>query len=159
VRYDASYRLLPFPGGDVPTDRGACTDVIVRALRAAGHDIQALVGRDRRAAPDAYPVLGGSLRPDASIDHRRCPNQRVFFRRHGADLPPSVAGSARGDWKPGDLVYWKLDGGRDHRGAVTDLRAADGRSHVIHNLGGAREEPCLARWKITAHFRYPAPRR
>src|SRR5688572_2951532 len=38
--YDPAYTVLPYPMGDVPRDRGVCTDVVVRAFRAAGIDLQ-----------------------------------------------------------------------------------------------------------------------
>ena len=33
LRYDPSYTSLAYPNGDVPMDRGVCTDVLIRALR------------------------------------------------------------------------------------------------------------------------------
>jgi uncharacterized protein len=64
--YDPAYVALAFPGGDVPRERGVCTDVIVRAYRdGLGLDLQALVNADMRAAFSAYPRTWG-LAPTAT---------------------------------------------------------------------------------------------
>ena len=83
VRYDGSYRSIPYPGGDVPENVGVCTDVLVRSYRAIGIDLQRLVHEDMSADFDAYPRNWGLSRPDTNIDHRRVPNLRRFFERHG----------------------------------------------------------------------------
>src|SRR6516225_9435609 len=57
VSYDPSYEAIGFPGGDVPVSRGVCTDVIVRAYRGIGIDLQLLVNQDMRKAFSAYPRL------------------------------------------------------------------------------------------------------
>jgi len=46
VVYDPAYYRLPYPGGDVPPDRGVCTDVIIRAYRKMGIDLQQAVHED-----------------------------------------------------------------------------------------------------------------
>lgn len=141
--YDPAYVKLKFPGGDIPKDRGVCTDVIVRALRYAGFDLQELIYLDKGKSPASYPHRNR----DKNIDHRRVPNQAVFFRRWGMALK---LGSA---WKPGDIVYWKLDNGRDHVGILTDRRGASGNLTVVHNIAGTAEEDCLTQWKIVGHWR------
>ena len=83
IFYDASYRRMRYPGGDVPLERGVCTDVLIRAFRAAGVDLQVLVHEDMTRAFEAYPKTWGLSRPDANIDHRRVPNLKVFFERRG----------------------------------------------------------------------------
>lgn len=155
VRYDPGYYRIAYPGGDVPANRGACTDVIVRALRHAGYDLQRLMHEDMRRSFSRYPRRYGLRRPDPNIDHRRVPNQMTFFRRFGRVLPTAVTGSAAQTWKPGDFVYWKLDSGLDHGGVLSDERGSSGLPLVIHNLGGAAQEDVLTRWKIIGHFRYP----
>jgi uncharacterized protein YijF (DUF1287 family) len=157
VRYDARYVSLSYPGGDVPADRGACTDVIVRALRHAGYDLQRLIHEDMRRHFALYPQRYGLRGPDRSIDHRRTPNQTTFLRRHGLTLPTATGGRAAATWQPGDLVYWDLGNGTGHCGVLSNDRNGRGLPLVIHNLGGARQEDCLARWEITGHFRYPVP--
>ena len=155
LHYDGSYRSIAFPGGDVPIDRGVCTDVIVRAYRHAGIDLQLLVHRDMSRAFGAYPGLWGLSRPDPSIDHRRVPNLATFFRRHGQSLPVS---SRREDYRPGDLVTWRLSSGVPHIGLVSD-RFLNDRPLVIHNIGaGVQVEDALFSYRITGHYRYdPSP--
>lgn len=150
VVYDASYRLLDYPGGDVPADRGACTDLVIRALRAVGHDLQRLVHQDIRRRPAAYPRV---RMPDRSIDHRRCGNLVPFFARHGVALPTTRDPAV---WRAGDIVFLTLPGGLAHTGLCSDRRGPSGLPLLLHNAGRAAEEDVLAQWAITHHFRYPA---
>ena len=141
----------PFPGGDVPIDRGVCTDVIVRAYRSIGVDLQLLVNQDMRKAFPAYPRKWGLSRPDPNIDHRRVENLAVFFVRHGQSLPITKEAT---DYRPGDLVTWRLPDGHPHIGIVSD-RSADGRPLLVHNIGaGAKVEDILFAFTITGHYRY-----
>jgi uncharacterized protein YijF (DUF1287 family) len=151
VSYDPSYVSIPFPGGDVPVDRGVCTDVIIRAYRSIGVDLQLLVNKDMRKDFRAYPRKWGLSRPDPNIDHRRVDNLAVFFTRNGQSLPVTKEAA---DYKPGDLVAWKLADGRPHIGLVSD-RSADGRPLLVHNIGaGAKVEDILFAFTITGHYRY-----
>jgi len=151
VKYDPAYERIAFPGGDVPLERGVCTDVIVRAYRGIGVDLQALVNRDMRAAFGAYPKLWGLSRSDPNIDHRRVQNLAVFFKRHGKELPVSKEAS---DYKPGDIVTWRLPDGRPHIGLVSD-RESGGRPLIVHNIGeGAQIEDALFEFTISGHYRY-----
>jgi len=96
----------------VPLDRGVCTDVIIRAYRAALQlDLQQHVHEDMKSAFSAYPRVWGMTRPDPSIDHRRVPNLMVFFRRRGASLPVLVDPAA---YQPGDIVTQMLPGNLPH---------------------------------------------
>jgi len=140
ARYDASYRAVAYPGGDVPLDRGACTDVVVRAYRTAGYDLQELVHRDMKSR---------RLPTDTNIDHRRVRNQAAFFKRHGESLALDA------DWQPGDVVCWKLDSGLDHTGVVSWKKSPSGRPLVVHNISWTKEEDVLTKWKIVGHYRYP----
>jgi uncharacterized protein YijF (DUF1287 family) len=159
TRYTQQYFSLSYPNGDPPKDLGACTDVVVRALRPAGYDLQKLIHEDMRRNFGLYPRKWGLRRPDRNIDHRRVPNQRVYFKRFGQELPIRTGASAWAQWKPGDIVFWKLsdtgESGLDHVGIVSDKRASNGRPLVIHNLGGCREEDALTTWRIVGHFRFP----
>lgn len=160
--YDGSYMRLAYPGGDVPADRGVCTDVVIRAFRATGLDLQREVHEDMRRAFAAYPKLWGLSRPDRNIDHRRVPNLETWFRRAGHALPVTQDPA---DYRPGDVVSWRLPNGLPHIGVVSDRRASDGsgRRLVIHNIGaGTREEDVLFAWAPLGHFRVfrapePAP--
>ena len=157
--YTVGYFALAYPGGDLPRSQGVCTDVVVRALRDAGHDLQVLIHEDMKADFGAYPANWGLTRPDPNIDHRRVPNQVRFLQRHGQTLPTSLQERVRVSWRPGDLVYWKLPSGLDHAGVVTDRTGPSGLPMVIHNLGATAEEDVLGEWKVTGHYRYPAPPR
>jgi len=156
VRYDPSYVPIPYPNGDVPKDQGACTDVIVRALRNAGYDLQKLIHEDMTAHFAAYPRNWGLSAPDSNIDHRRVPNQIAYMKRHGLELPKSTTGEAAKSWRAGDLVYWNLTPGVTHCGVISDERNEDGLPLVIHNIGPvASQQDCLTSWPIIGHFRYP----
>lgn len=157
VTYDGSYRRIPYPGGDVPANIGVCTDLIVRAYRAVGVDLQARVHEDMRAAFGSYPQLWGLSRADSNIDHRRVPNLQTYLRRRGAQLS---VGRDAGDYLPGDLVTWILPGNLPHIGLVTDRRTADGeRFLIVHNIGrGPEIEDMLFDYPISGHYRYRGDR-
>ena len=154
VQYDGAYRTIPYPNGDVPMNRGVCTDVLIRAYRVLGIDLQRLVHEDMSRAWGDYPKLWGLARPDPSIDHRRVPNLVTFFARHGEVLPVSRAALS---YRPGELVTWRLPSGVPHIGIVGNRFTPSGSPLVVHNIGrGAVEEDILFRFTITGHFRYPA---
>jgi uncharacterized protein len=151
--YDPAYVSLDYPGGDVSPETGVCSDVIVRAFRKAGIDLQKEVHEDMRAAWSAYPQRWGNARPDSNIDHRRVLNLMTFFERQGKALPPTTT---RDDYLPGDIVAWDLGGEVPHIGIVSNL-ATESPKHflIIHNIGGGtRAEDVLFNWKITGHYRY-----
>ena len=156
VIYDPSYSRIDFPNGDVPRERGVCTDVVIRAYRDAfGIDLQRLVNDDMRAAFPAYPKTWGLSRPDRNIDHRRVPNLERFLERKGAAVPVS---DVPDDYLPGDLVTQRLPGGLPHIGIVSDARSSFGgtRPLLVHNIGaGARIEDVLFGFRIVGHFRFP----
>lgn len=160
--YDPSYVKLAYPGGDVPRNRGVCTDVVIRAMRHAGFDLQRLIFEDKRRARTEQ---GGIRYPapntlDPNIDHRRVAGQIVFLKRHGTALTTRTSGAFGRSWRAGDVVAWVLDNGRDHCGIVTDKIGPSGLPTVIHNLSTTLEEDCLTAWKITGHYRFPrSPRR
>ena len=152
IRYDARYVPLRYPGGDVPMDRGACSDVVVRAFRTRGVDLQVEVHRDMMAAWSAYPHLWGLRAPDPNIDHRRVSNLEVFFRRRGKALPVTARGS---DYWPGDVVSWRI-GRSPHIGIVSTQLAPSGTRYLVaHNDGrGVQVEDVLFAFRIVGHFRY-----
>lgn len=155
--YDPAYVRMAYPGGDVPQRTGVCADVIVRAFRADGIDLQKLVHEDMVAHFSRYPSLWRLRGPDANIDHRRVPNLETFFRRQGAALAITARAS---DYHAGDVVSWRLPNGLAHVGIVSDHLAGDGsgRPLVIHNIGaGAQEEDVLFSWTIVGHFRWQWP--
>jgi len=149
--YDPAYVGLKYPGGDVPLERGVCTDVIIRALRkGAGLDLQKLVHEDMKKAFAKYPKIWGLKKTDRNIDHRRVPNLSCYFERKGYSLGAS---KNKRDYLAGDLVAC-LVGKRPHIMIVSDKKAEDGTPLVIHNIGsGTKEENTLFAFKITGHFR------
>ena len=154
VRYDPSYVRIAYPNGDVPADRGVCTDVVIRAYRKLGIDLQKEVHEDMKAHFDKYPKTWGLKEPDPNIDHRRVPNLMVFFSRSGAVKNFSESPS---DFQPGDIVCWDLNGrGLTHIGIVSKKKSKDGeRNMIIHNIGGGQVlEDCLFNWEIIGHYRY-----
>ena len=158
TRYDASYQEIGYPMGDVDARRGACTDVVIRSLRAAGYDLQGRIHADMSARWNAYPKKWGLSAPNANIDHRRVPNQMVYFARYGRALPLETSGAALQSWQPGDIVDWNTGSTgntRLHTGIVSDTRDARGLPYVIHNGSVCLEEDALDRWPIIGHFRFP----
>ncbi len=153
VTYDPSYFSMKYPGGDVPADRGVCTDVVIRAYRKLGVDLQKEVHEDMRANFALYPKNWGLKSTDRNIDHRRVPNLMVFFTRHGTVLP--LSGRSE-DYAPGDVVCWNLGGAITHIGIVVDRRApGTSRPLVVHNIGGGQVlADCLFSYKIIGHYRY-----
>lgn len=153
VIYDPNYYTIPYPNGDVPVGRGVCTDVVIRAYRKLGIDLQQKIHEDMKANFDLYPKNWGLKKPNKNIDHRRIPNQAKFFSRFGTVLEISSNGS---DYLPGDIVTWELKGGFKHIGIVTDRLSRDGkRPLIVHNIGSGQVlEDCLFLFRITGHYRY-----
>ncbi len=159
VVYDPSYVHLSYPGGDVDSLRGVCTDVVVRSLRAVGIDLQRLVHEDIVKHPVAYKR--GGKRADASIDHRRATPLLLWLTRHARSLPITVDTEiARASFAPGDILVWSLhrNGNAEHVGIVSDRRGSRGLPLIIHNIGPhPTEEDVLDAWQILGHFRAVAP--
>ena len=152
VLYDPGYTRIKYPNGDVSRERGVCTDVVIRAFRAVGIDLQQKVHEDMGANFKAYPQKWGLARPDSNIDHRRVPNLQTWFSRQHRALPASRNAA---DYRAGDVVSWKLPNGLDHIGVVSATRTAQHRPLVVHNIGaGAQEEDVLFAWPITGHYRW-----
>jgi uncharacterized protein len=153
VRYDPSYFQLSYPNGDVPPDKGVCTDVVIRAYRKLGIDLQKEVHEDMKSNFSKYPKNWGLSQPDKNIDHRRVPNLMVFFTRKGT-TKPTLPNSK--DFLPGDIVCWNLGGAVTHIGIVVKKKSQDGQRHlIVHNIGNGQViEDCLFTFKIIGHYRY-----
>ena len=153
VTYDPRYFSIPYPNGDVPSDKGVCTDVIIRAYRKLGIDLQKEVHEDMKVNFSVYPKNWGLTNTDTNIDHRRVPNLMVFFSRKGNELPISQKPE---DYLPGDIVCWDLGGGITHIGFVVNVEVANSnRNKIVHNIGaGQVVEDCLFKFKIIGHYRY-----
>jgi uncharacterized protein len=153
VSYDPAYFRIPYPNGDVPPGKGVCTDVIIRAYRKLGIDLQKLVHEDMKNNFSLYPKLWGLKKTDTNIDHRRVPNLMTFFARQGKKLPITNEST---DYKPGDIVTWNLGGEITHIGIVINKRSQDNARYlIVHNIGNGQElADCLFQFRITGHYRY-----
>lgn len=153
VTYDPSYFSISYPNGDVPADKGVCTDVVIRAYRKLNIDLQKEVHEDMKENFSVYPKKWGLKKTDTNIDHRRVPNLQTFFTRHGTTLPKSTKAS---DYKAGDIVTWDLGGGVTHIGIVVNKKSDDGeRLLIVHNIGGGQVvADCLFSYTITGHYRF-----
>jgi uncharacterized protein YijF (DUF1287 family) len=156
TRYDASFQSIAYPMGDVAPERGACTDVIVRALRSAGVDLQQSIHEDMALRFAAYPQKWGEKAPNPSIDHRRMPNQMKYLQAYSQSLTTRADASTWAQWQPGDIVYWNSGGGRLHTGIISDGVDDKGEPFVIHNGSVCIEDHALTRWPIIGHFRWKA---
>jgi uncharacterized protein len=155
IEYDPSYFPIKYPNGDVPKNKGVCTDVIIRAYRKLGIDLQREVHEDMKANFSKYPNLKkwGMTKPDTNIDHRRVPNLETFFERKGIKLPVSENADT---YKTGEIVTWMINEKLPHIGIITNKKSSDGqRRLIVHNVGyGQVLEDCLFSYKIVGHFKY-----
>lgn len=153
IRYDPKYVSLSYPGGDVDSDTGVCTDVIIRTYRTAfGFDFQKAVHEDMRRHFKAYPKNWNLTRPDKNIDHRRVPNLERYLKRQGASL--AITKNAE-DYQAGDIVSWRLGGRLAHIGIVSSKKSPWGTPLIIHNIGsGVVEDDLLFNAPINGHFRF-----
>ena len=153
VVYDPRYYKIPYPNGDVPADKGVCTDVIIRAYRKLGIDLQKKIHEDMKVNFSKYPKKWGMKSTDKNIDHRRVPNQATFFSRFGS--VKKISDKAE-DYVVGDIVTWDLGGGITHIGIVTDRMSTDKkRPLIVHNIGqGQVLQDCLFSYKVTGHYTY-----
>lgn len=158
VTYNGAYFKIDYPMGDIPAEYGVCTDVVIRAYRKIGIDLQRLVHEDMRDNFALYPAKQnwGQTKTDRNIDHRRVPNLQTFFTRHGKKL---IGSTKAEDYQAGDLVTWMLPGNLPHIGIVSDQASADSqRQMIIHNIGaGPKLEDMLFAYPITGHYRYALP--
>lgn len=155
VSYDPSYVSIKYPNGDVPKNKGVCTDVVIRAYRKLGIDLQKEVHQDIKGHFSDYPILKiwGLKKPDTNIDHRRVPNLEVFFTRKGKKLTVSKNPN---DYKTGEIVTWMINNKLPHIGIITNKKSPDRkRPMIVHNVGGGQVlEDCLFSYKIVGHFKY-----
>ncbi|MBN1597010.1 MAG: DUF1287 domain-containing protein [Bacteroidales bacterium] len=153
VVYDPNYYSIDYPNGDIPAGKGVCTDVIIRAYRKLGIDLQKEIHEDMKANFDKYPKTWGLSYTDKNIDHRRVPNMMVFFERQGT---VKTISNKAADFIPGDLVCWDLGGGITHIGIVVNRRSDDGQRYlIVHNIGAGQVlADCLFDFKIIGHYTY-----
>jgi uncharacterized protein YijF (DUF1287 family) len=158
VTYVPAYVQIKYPNGDVPSNTGVCTDLVIRAYRGVGIDLQKEVHEDMVKHFKDYPKLWKLKAPDTNIDHRRVPNLMTYFKNKKAEL---VVTDKAEDYKPGDLVTWNLQNkkvvsGITHIGIVVDQRSPDGKRYLIaHNIGGGNNiEDMLFSYTIIGHYRF-----
>ncbi|MEZ5852000.1 MAG: DUF1287 domain-containing protein [Hyphomicrobiaceae bacterium] len=146
VIYNATYSRIAYPMGDVSSLFGVCTDVVVRAYRRLGIDLQVLIHTARMG-------LG-----DPNIDHRRVEVMRKFLARFGQSLPVTRYPE---DYLPGDIVTYyrpQNSSSNSHIAIVSDRMAPSGRLMILHNRGwGPQLEDALFVDQITGHYRYAGP--
>ncbi len=149
--YDPGKVSLKYPGGDVPLRTGVCSDVVVRALRQVGIDLQKELHEDMRKNFNVYPRNWGLKSPDKNIDHRRVPNLMRYFERHHIVMREKL--KLQESYRPGDIVTWDLGQGIVHIGIVSD-KATRGVPLIIHNIGsGTKEEDLLFQYPVRGHYR------
>ena len=155
IDYDPAYFSIEYPNGDVPKNKGVCTDVIIRSYRKLGIDLQKEVHEDMIKNFSVYPNLQkwGMTKTDTNIDHRRVPNLEIFFERKGEKLP--VTQNSK-DYKTGEIVTWLINNKLPHIGIVTSKKSKDGkRNLIVHNVGNGQVlQDCLFEYKIVGHYRY-----
>ncbi len=153
VTYDPSYFSIKYPNGDIPGDKGVCTDVIIRAYRKMEIDLQKEVHLDMKDNFNLYPKIWGLTSPDKNIDHRRVPNLMKFFERHGE---VKAISNDPDFYLPGDIVCWNLGGGITHIGIVSNIISTYGnRFKIVHNIGAGQVlEDILFDFEIIGHYRY-----
>ena len=155
VRYDGSYIRIPYPGGDVPSNIGVCTDLVIRSFRALDIDLQQLVHEDMTSNFTSYPSnrIWGMKKPYSNIDHRRVPNLQTYFIRQGMDVQVS---DDHNSYRAGDIVTWMLPGNLPHIGIISNVSdAVSGVNLIAHNIGyGPKLENMLFDYEITGHYRY-----
>jgi len=154
VIYNGSYQSIAYPNGDVADSIGVCSDVVIRSYRTINIDLQKLVHEDMQNNFEDYPSIWGLTKPDSNIDHRRVPNLETFFKRKGKSL---IISNNASDYKPGDIVSWRLDNNLPHIGIVSSFTSEKdpNRYKIIHNIGwGPKLDDMLFDYKIVGHFRY-----
>lgn len=150
--YDGAYVSLKYPNGDIPIEKGVCTDVVIRALRKGQNiDLQKAVYLDMKLNFSKYPKNWGLSKTDRNIDHRRVPNLQTYFKRQGWAVPVTKKAI---DYKAGDIVTRTVAGKLPHIMIVSDKLNSNGIPYVIHNIGmGASEDDSLFSYPLTGHYR------
>jgi len=153
IKFDGSYFKIDFPNGDIASDRGKAEDLIVRAYRTVGIDLQVDLHEDIKENFYSYPQLYQAKGPDTNIDHRRVKNLQRFFYRKGQALAKTLDGQ---DYSVGDIVIWNLlDGGKHIGIVVPGPGAKKTEPWVVHNIGnGPVWEDKLFDYPIDGHYRY-----
>jgi len=131
--YTEGYIEMGYPNGDVPRNVGVCTDVIIRAVRNAGIDLQKELHDDIRRARRAYPMIKGNGNP--VIDQRRVGTLLPYFKRHW-EAHSTKLNDPADPWRPGDVIFmdtFPSKSGPDHIGIVSDTLDDGGLPMIINN--------------------------
>ena len=156
--YTEGYIEMTYPNGDVPRKVGVCTDVIIRAARNAGIDIQKELHEDIPRARAAYPMIKGN--GDYKIDQRRVKTLLPYFQRHWQAHAARVD-DAKDPLRPGDVIFmdtFPTRDGPDHIGIVSDTIGESGLPLVINNWTNGtvtREMDLLGSVPVLYRFRLP----
>jgi uncharacterized protein YijF (DUF1287 family) len=127
------YISMSYPNGDVPRAIGVCTDVVVRAVRNAGIDLQKELHEDIQRARRSYPMVKGN--GDPSIDQRRVGTLLPYFKRHWESHSPRFD-DPDDPARPGDVIFMDTfpdRPGPDHMGVISDRLDDAGLPFVINN--------------------------
>lgn len=153
IKYVPGWIDIPYPNGDVNAETGVCTDVVIRAFRKLGYDLQEKIHIDMTNNFESYPNYWGNSKPDNNIDHRRVYNQMRFFKRMGYEIEIT---NIADDYLPGDVVAWNLGGNTTHIGIVVNKKSNDSlRNMIVHNIGSGQVlEDVLFKYKIIGHYRF-----
>jgi uncharacterized protein YijF (DUF1287 family) len=156
ISFDSAYYKIPYPNGDIATNKGSAADVVIRCCRQLGIDLQQEVHEDMESHFRCYPQLWGALAPDSNIDHRRIANLERFFERKAKVLTPSREPK---NYQPGDIVVWSLANAEKHIGIVVPGPGGRaGEPWVVHHKDTVvKWEDVLFDYTIDGHFRFPAP--
>lgn len=173
IIYDGRYYQMKYPMGDVPADRGVCTDAVIRVLRDVGFDLQKHVHMDivqdiRDNASKIYHIT----KANSSIDHRRVWNLKKYFdgwamacasfmRNHNGDCNrPCIIGvpvtgeDGKGYFKPGTIIIYEMWKGQGHIGIVID----SDKNLLYHQVGyGQVIDESLRDWKIVGAYYIDKP--
>ncbi|SFB19520.1 hypothetical protein SAMN05660845_1960 [Flavobacterium swingsii] len=155
IEYDPSYFAIKYPNGDIPKNKGVCTDVVIRSYRKLNIDLQKEVHEDLKTNFSKYPNLKkwGLTKPDTNIDHRRVPNLEIFFSRKGQKLKIT---NNSDDYKVGEIITWMINNKLPHIGIITNKKSLDGkRPMIVHNVGNGQVlQDCLFSYEIVGHYKY-----
>lgn len=158
--YTEGYMNMKYPMGDVPRGVGVCTDVIIRAVRNAGVDLQQELHRDILRARASYPMI--KARPDPQIDQRRVATLLPYFARRW-ERRTARLDDPEDPLRPGDVLFmdtFPSRSGPDHVGIVSDELGPGGLPLVINNWtnGTVTAEMDLLSFVPVLHrFRLRAP--
>ncbi len=155
IEYDPSYFAIKYPNGDIPKNKGVCTDVVIRSYRKLNIDLQKEVHEDLKTNFSKYPNLKkwGLTKPDTNIDHRRVPNLEIFFSRKGQKVKIT---NNSDDYKVGEIITWMINNKLPHIGIITNKKSLDGkRPMIVHNVGNGQVlQDCLFSYEIVGHYKY-----